>query len=364
MIKFKNRITRTMIGVAVMSSLIVTPAFAAPSVGELESQKAAAQSQVNSLQSELTGVIVKMDQLESEMADTSEKINQATVDLTAAEAKEAKQYADMKLRIQYMYEEGDNSFLESILTSTSFSEMLNKAEYVTNIHDQDRTMLKEYEETKTEVASLKSSLETKMQDLQTTQTEFDAQKSSLDNTIATKQAEVSDFEQQLAAAEAAAAAERAAAEVARQAAAARSVTSTRVNNTDSSSNTSSGSANNSNTSNNSAPGNTSTAQTIVNAAYSQIGVPYVWGGTSPGSGLDCSGLTQYCHRVAGISIPRTSGDQRDAGMLVTDPQPGDIAYSPGHVAIYIGNGQMIEAQQSGTNIMVSRVRASCYVRYW
>ena len=102
---------------------------------------------------------------------------------------------------------------------------------------------------------------------------------------------------------------------------------------------------------------------IVAAAYSQIGVPYVWGGTSPGKGLDCSGLTQYCYRCAGISIPRTSGAQLAAGTRVSDPSPGDICWTPGHVAIYIGGGKMIEAQQTGVPVKISPVRVSCYVRF-
>ena len=102
---------------------------------------------------------------------------------------------------------------------------------------------------------------------------------------------------------------------------------------------------------------------IVNAAYSQIGVPYVWGGTTPGVGLDCSGLVQYCYRQAGISIPRTSGDILAKGTIVSNPQPGDICWTSGHVAIYIGGGQMIEAQQTGVPVKVSSVRVTYYVRY-
>ena len=114
----------------------------------------------------------------------------------------------------------------------------------------------------------------------------------------------------------------------------------------------------------SSTGNVSAAQTIVSAAWSQIGVPYVWGGTTPYVGLDCSGLTQWCHAQAGISIGRVDSQQLAGGMQVSDPQPGDIAWTPGHVAIYIGNGQMIEAQQPGRTICGSSVRASAYVRYW
>lgn len=88
---------------------------------------------------------------------------------------------------------------------------------------------------------------------------------------------------------------------------------------------------------------------IVQAAYSQLGVPYVWGGTTPGVGLDCSGLTQYCYSKAGISIPRNSEDQARAGrkVPVSEASPGDILWRPGHVAIYIGDDRYIHEPHSG-----------------
>lgn len=112
-------------------------------------------------------------------------------------------------------------------------------------------------------------------------------------------------------------------------------------------------------------GNTSVAQMIVNAAYSQLGVPYVYGGSTPGVGLDCSGLVQYCHKVAGISLPRTSGEQGACGVAVSNPQPGDIVCYVGHVGIYIGNGKMIHAPQTGDVVKVASVYGSpWYRRCW
>ena len=94
---------------------------------------------------------------------------------------------------------------------------------------------------------------------------------------------------------------------------------------------------------------------VVAAAFSQLGVPYVWGGTSPGVGLDCSGLTQYCYRQAGIAIPRNSEDQAAFGrkVPVSDATPGDILWRPGHVAIYIGDDRYIHEPHSGAVCKIS-----------
>ena len=94
---------------------------------------------------------------------------------------------------------------------------------------------------------------------------------------------------------------------------------------------------------------TASGSVIVQAAYSQLGVPYVWGGSTPGVGLDCSGLTQYCYRQAGISISHYTEDQYAElrHIPLSQAQPGDILYKPGHVAIYIGDGKYIHEPQTG-----------------
>lgn len=417
----------------VVGSLCVMPVQAAPDTSEIQSEMNAAQSQVNSLQNQLSDVLNQIYKLEEDMISTGEKINQATVDLEAAQELEKKQYEDMKLRIRYMYEDGDVTALEKIFTSGNISELLNQAEYVETVHGYDRQMLDEYIATKNTISELKTTLETEMSGLETMQVEFSNQKASLNTMISSKQAEISNLDEQFQAAVQAAASEaqerleeesqetnanenngagNANANTGNNTGENANTGNTNTGNTNvgNGNNNSSGNSTNNNTGNNTgnsnagnsntgnsntgnsntgnsntgnstgsgstgsnnsgssnsnSSGNKTAAQAIVNAAYSQLGVKYVWGGTTPGVGLDCSGLTQYAHRQAGISIGRTSGVQGAGGKAVSSPQAGDLVCYAGHVGIYIGGGQMIHAPNTGAVVRVQSVYGSpWYRRYW
>jgi cell wall-associated NlpC family hydrolase len=95
---------------------------------------------------------------------------------------------------------------------------------------------------------------------------------------------------------------------------------------------------------------------VVSVAMRYIGVPYVWGGTTP-AGFDCSGFTSYVFAQVGIDLPRTSSAQRYAGTVVSwsEAEPGDLIWSPGHIAIYAGGGMQIEAPVPGKSVRYTSI---------
>lgn len=382
-----------LITAVVTSSMIVTPVLAAPSVDDLKKEKAAKQSEVSSLQSQLTTLMGKVNTLESELIQTGEDITKAQGDLEVAQEKEKEQYAAMKKRIKYMYEAGNNSAFETLVTSEDFTDLLSKAEYVQNVHSYDRKQLQEYVETKQQISDLKDSLEKDQKELESKQVEYEKQGDNLNNLITSKSAEVANLDSEIqAAAEAAAreaaeraakeAAEKAAREAERQQAAAsnnnsastsnRNNTTSNRNNTTSNRNntTSSSSSSNSSASATTKPSNSSSSTTtsgtnanggsIVSRAYSQLGKPYVWGACGPNS-FDCSGFVSYC--LTG-SYSRLGTTLTFMGWTrVSNPQPGDVVTTATHCGIYIGNGQMIHAPHTGDVVKVGPVQSGMiYVR--
>ncbi|WP_407344559.1 C40 family peptidase [Pengzhenrongella phosphoraccumulans] len=109
-------------------------------------------------------------------------------------------------------------------------------------------------------------------------------------------------------------------------------------------------------------GNTGTAtgQGLVDAAMAYVGVPYVWGGENPATGLDCSGLVQRSMADLGVDVPRVAHDQAKLGTAVASmdaAQPGDLLIFNGgtHIAIYVGDGRMIDAPKPGKSVSVRDV---------
>lgn len=327
-------------------------------------------SEIEELDAELVSLLTDINLIEEEISSKEEEIVQTQADYDAAVETKDAQYESMKIRIKFMYEQGDISYMQLLLTSSDIGDALNKAEYIEKLYEYDRKLLEEYQVTVETVAALKEKLEDEKSELQTSKYELEVEQAYAQELLAQKQEEYDNYDVILAKAKQEAAAyttkikqetaqikkleeeaRRKAEEEARRKAeeeearrkaeeeAGRQTEETQKKPTTTTPVVASyGSA---------------SGRQIAEFACKWVGNPYVAGGTSLTNGADCSGFVQSVYKEYGYDLPRTSYSQSQVGRSVpySEAEPGDIIYYGGHVAIYIGNGQIVHAATARTGIV-------------
>ena len=375
-------------------------------INNIQEQQEQLRGEINELDAELVNVMIELSTLEEELSIKQDELEQTKADLEQAKEDEKNQYEAMKLRIRFMYEKGDSAMLTSLLESGSIADLLNRVEYVNEVYEYDRNLLTEYQDTKNQVAALEQQQEEYILALEAKQQEYQVARENFETTIAQKKNEVGNFQNKLEEARALAAKyqdtinaqntiiaqeneriererrereererqERERAAAAAEAAMRASNNSGNSSGTGSNSGSSSGIGSNSGSSSGigSNSGSSSNADStggggdknpgystgvsgssVVNYAMNFVGNPYVWGGKDPNTGADCSGFTSYVYAHFGINIPSYSYSQRSVGKEVSyaNAQAGDLICYAGHVAIYMGNGQIVHAKGTAYGIV-------------
>ena len=355
-------------------SIVVEP-VSATTISDLETQIQQNQNALNNINSQIDDMESAQELLEEEIADlNAEMINlmtsiglledniaQKEIDISAAEveyqnalAMEQTQYAEMLVRIKFMYEQGDSNFITMLFGSNSFSEMLNKADYIEQLYNYDRKQLEIYQETTVKVDEMKKELEIEKAELLTEKAALSEQEKELDTILAKKKAEVKNYEAMVK--EAQKEAKKFKDKIKQEQKELEKLQSQQVQGGNTAANNGSYTVTAFDTSIIDSASGSELGKNIAKYGCQFIGNPYVYGGTSLTQGADCSGFTYRIYADFGYAIPRTSTAQRSCGTGVTleTAEPGDLVCYDGHVGLYVGGGYIVHASTEKTGIKISK----------
>ncbi len=355
-------------------------------ISDFKGAQADIGDEISELDAEMVALLTDINLIQEAIKDKEEDIADTQEAYDEAVAEQDRQYESMKIRIRFMYEKGDASYLQIFLGAKGMGDMMNKANYVEELYEYDRKLLAEYQEQVQQVAMLKDTLEEEKCELQTSETELAEEQAYVEQVLAQKKEEYENYNVVLAKArqEAAAYTARIKQETAqirkleeeerrrreeeerkrreeeeRRRKEQEELLASRDGGDDadgeSDSKADSGSKNDKKTETPKPSSGGGKGQQIADFACKYIGYPYVAGGTSLTQGADCSGFVMAVFKEFGYSLPRSSYAQSGVGKAVSysEAQPGDIIYYGGHVGIYIGGGQIVHASTERTGIKIT-----------
>lgn len=331
-------------------------------IKDIETVQKEVASDLKKAAAEMNTLVANMEKVKGDIENKQNEVERAALELANAKEVEAKQYVSMKLRIQYMYENSAQSSLwTAILESDGLGEMLNRLEYVSDLYQSDRDLMESYQQAVQAVEDWSVQLAQDMEQLLALQSDYEKQERNLQIYIAGLKEKQDEYAHQLAAAQAAATQfqntineqER----IIREREAAAAAQNAANYEGGGSGNGGFGSADYL-TDPSCDPEFTSdvTGEELVAYAKQFVGNPYKWGGNSLTKGCDCSGFVHLIYEHFGFSTPRYSQSFKTVGQPVAfeNIKPGDIVVYPGHVAIYAGDGIIVEAQSTRAGITCKR----------
>ena len=341
--------------------LAVSPA-SADTIQSKQAQAQAVLAQVDQLDANLEQAAeaynyanLQLDKINGDLATNTRHLKTARKSLGIAQARVAQRIRDL-----YVHGQGDST-LEVILGATSLDDVVSRLDAIQRVAKQDSSILQTVRRYRKEVENRQARLQQDQEDQQRVVQERAAQRTSIEGQLAERQQMLSTIKDQIVEMQAAerrrqavlAEQARARAEAARlaaaQAAAAQQDAAASAAVTPSFDSSADGGY----------EANIPAAKYggVVSIALQYLGVPYVWGGASPATGFDCSGLVMYVFAQIGVSLPHHAASMYSLGVAVPydQLQPGDLVFfnGLGHMGIYIGGGQFVHAPHTGDVVKIS-----------
>ncbi|MFW2488067.1 NlpC/P60 family protein [Clostridium chromiireducens] len=359
----KKTIKTVMLATALVMVTQVS-AFAAPASNQAQTQLEQNKNSLKEAQDKRHELEASIEEMDNQIEDYMMKIEANKKSITSTEndiqttKKQITQFEEevkvkqdaLDQRVRAMYINGQSSYLKILLESESFSDLITRAEAIRKIIGMDKEVISDLNDLKAEVESKKASLDVKYNDLIALKSENENKLTNLNSSIADQKKLIEDAKTQekLYASkvdESQALVNASMAQVKKIRSEAPRITASR------------GATSASASSNN-----------IIAYASNFLGTPYLWGGTSPSTGFDCSGFTQYVYAHFGISLGRTTYDQINDGYGVSrdELQAGDLVFfgkggDPTHMGIYVGNNTYIHSPRTGDVLKISAMTRSDYI---